>query len=191
MDTLEKQLTNILSRTWWILMLRGVTAIIFGVLIFSQPEISIALLVLFFGAYLLVDGGLGAYSAVTGRKDHDDWWVLLIWSLLSVGVGILTFLAPSVTAMALLFYIVIWAIATGVLQIVAGIRLRKEIRGEWFLILGGLISVIFGAFLMSQPAAGALAMIWLIAIYAILFGVILVALAFRVRVFSKNSTRSQ
>lgn len=190
MNTIESQLTTILSRTWWVLMLRGVLAIIFGVLVWSQPEISIALLILFFGAYLIVDGVLGAYSSITGRKDHDDWWVLLIWSLLSVGIGILTFVAPGVTAVALLFYIIIWAVATGVLQVVAGIRLRKEIKGEWFLILGGIISVAFGVFLMAQPAAGALAMAWLIAIYAILFGAILVALAFKVRVFGKEVSRS-
>lgn len=186
MNTVETQLTTILSRTWWVLMLRGVIAIVFGILIWREPEISIAVLVLFFGAFLLVDGVLGAYSAIAERKDHDDWWVLLLWALVSAGVGVLTLVAPGITALALLFYIIIWAVATGVLQIVAGIRLRKEIKGEWFLILGGLISVAFGAFLMVQPAAGALAMAWLIAIYAILFGALLVILAFKARTFGKQ-----
>lgn len=189
MRTVEARLANIISRTWWVLMLRGVIAIIFGVLIWRQPEISIAVLILFFGAYILVDGVLGVYSAVAGRKEHDDWWVLLLWALISVGVGILTFLAPGVTTLALLLFIAIWAIATGVLQIVAGIRLRKEINGEWLLILGGLVSVVFGVFLMAQPAVGALAMVWLIATYAVLFGGVLVILAFRARAFGKQLAR--
>lgn len=151
MSSIETRLASILSLTWWVLMLRGVLAIVFGVLTWRQPEISVTLLILFFGAYILADGVLGVYSAVAGRKDHDDWWVLLIWALISVGVGILTFLAPGITALALLFYIAIWAIATGVLQILAGIRLRKQIQGEWLLILGGLASVIFGVFMMAQP----------------------------------------
>jgi uncharacterized membrane protein HdeD (DUF308 family) len=96
---------------------------------------------------------------------------------------VLTFLAPALTALALLFYIAIWAIATGVLEIVAAIRLRKEIENEWMLIVAGLASVVFGALLMAQPAAGALALLWLIASYAIFFGVLLVILAFKVRGF--------
>ena len=186
MNSIETRLASILSLTWWVLMLRGVLAIVFGVLTWRQPEISVTLLILFFGAYILADGVLGVYSAVAGRKDHDDWWVLLIWALISVGVGVLTFLAPGITALALLFYIAIWAIATGVLQILAGIRLRKQIQGEWLLILGGLASVIFGVFMMAQPVAGALAMAWLIALYAVLFGVLLVLLALRVRAFGQQ-----
>lgn len=189
MNTVENQLGTMLSRTWWVLMLRGVIAIVFGVLTWRQPEISVALLILFFGAYILADGVLGIYSAVSGRNEHNDWWVLLIWALISVGVGILTLLAPGVTALALLFYIAIWAIATGVVQIVAGIRLRNEIKGEWLLILGGLASVVFGTFLMAQPVAGALTMAWLIAAYAVLFGVVLVILAFRVRTYGKHLSR--
>lgn len=190
MNTVETRLASILSLTWWVLMLRGVLAIVFGVITWRQPEISVALLVLFFGAYILADGVLGVYSAVAGRKQHDDWWVLLIWALISIGVGVLTFLAPGVTALALLFYIAIWAIATGVLQILAGIRLRKQIQGEWLLILGGLASVIFGAFLMAQPVAGALAMAWVIAAYAVLFGIVLVFLAFKVRTFGQHIARA-
>ena len=186
MNSVETRLATVLSGTWWALMLRGVIAIIFGVLTWRQPEMSVALLILFFGAYILADGVLGVYSAVAGRQQHEYWWVLLIWALISVGVGILTLLAPGVTALILLLYIALWAIATGVLQIVAGIRLRKEIKGEWLLILGGFASVVFGVFLMAQPAVGALAMAWLIATYAVLFGFVLVFLAVRVRAFAKQ-----
>ena len=188
MNVLAQRLASVLSRTWWLLLLRGLAAIAFGVLTWFQPAISLAALVLLFGAYSLVDGILGVWTAIAGRKDHEHWWVLLLAGLLGIGVGILTFLAPGITALALLFYIAIWAVATGVLQIVVAIRLRKEISGEWMMILAGLASVVFGVLLVVQPGAGALAVIWLIASYAIFFGALLVALAFRVRRFGKMVT---
>jgi len=174
-----------LSRNWWVLLLRGLVAIAFGVLVWFQPGISLAALVLLFGAYSAADGILGVWTAIAERKEREHWGLLLIWGLLGIGIGILTFLVPGITALALLFYIAIWAVATGVLEIVAAIRLRKEIEGEWLLILGGLVSVVFGVILMAQPLAAALAVLWLIAIYAVIFGVLLVILAFRVRNFGK------
>ncbi|HTT10288.1 MAG TPA: HdeD family acid-resistance protein [Burkholderiaceae bacterium] len=186
MDGLEKRLASMLSRNWWLLLLRGIAAIAFGVLTWFQPGISLGALVLLFGAYSMADGILGVWAAIAGRKEHEDWWVLLLGGLLGVGIGILTFVAPGITALALLFYIAIWAIATGVLEIVAAIRLRKEIKGELFLILAGLASVAFGVVLIAQPGAGALALLWLVASYAVVFGVLLVILAFRVRRFAAS-----
>lgn len=190
MNMIEQQIAVVFSRHWWILLLRGLAAIAFGVLTWLQPGISLSALVLLFGVYTLADGILGVWTAVAGRKEYGDWWVLLLWGLLGVGVGILTFLAPGITALALLFYIAVWAIATGVLQIVAAIRLRKEIEGEWFFILAGLASLVFGILLMARPGAGALALLGLIAAYAIIFGVLLVILAFTVRSFGKRLARS-
>ncbi len=189
MNTVEKHLATILSHTWWVLLLRGLAAIAFGILTWLLPRISLATLVLLFGAYTLVDGILGMSAAITGRKEHEDWWVLLLWALIDIGIGILTFLAPGVTAIALLFYIAAWAIATGMLQIVAAIRLRKVITGEWWLVLAGLASVVFGVLLMAQPGEGALAVLWLIATYAVVFGVLLVILAFEVRAFGRRLAR--
>jgi uncharacterized membrane protein HdeD (DUF308 family) len=183
MQTIKGHLASILSRRWWLLLLRGLIAIAFGVVSWVQPGISLASLVLLFGAYSLADGVLNAWTALEGRREHEHWWVLFLEGLLGIGVGVLTFLAPALTALALLFYIAIWAIATGVLEIVAAIRLRKEIENEWMLIVAGLVSVVFGVLLMAQPAAGALALLWLIASYAIFFGVLLVILAFKVRGF--------
>jgi len=183
MNGLKERLASILTRSWWLLLLRGIAAIVFGVLTWFQPGLSLAVLVLLFGAYTMADGILGVWAAIAGRNDHEYWWVLLLGGLLGIGVGIITFLAPGVTALALLFYIAIWAIATGVLQIAAAIRLRKEITGEWVLVLAGLASVVFGVLLMAQPGAGALAVLWLIASYAIVFGVLLVILAFKARRF--------
>lgn len=185
MDMTDKQLATTLSQHWWVLLIRGLLAILFGLMTWFMPGISLVTLVLLFGAYVLADGILGIWTAITGRKEHDHWWALLIWGVIGAGVGILTFTVPGVTALALLFYIAIWAISTGVLQIVTAVRLRNEITGEWLLILGGIISVIFGVILMTQPAAGALALLWIIGAYAILFGVLLVVLAFKARSFGK------
>ncbi len=176
-----------LQRNWWLLLLRGVAAILFGVLAWVLPGASLAALVLVFGAYALVDGVLGVWVALQSRKENDHWWLLLLVGLLGIGAGVLTFAVPGLTALVLLFYIAVWAIATGVLEIATAIRLRKEIQGEWLLILGGLLSVVFGVLLVAQPGAGALALLWLIGIYAIFFGVLLVLLAFKVRGFGKTT----
>ncbi|MCO5100094.1 MAG: HdeD family acid-resistance protein [Burkholderiaceae bacterium] len=183
MNSVEKKLAAILFRSWWVLLLRGLVAIAFGILIWIQPGISLAALLLLFGAYAMVEGILVIWTAVAERAQREHWWLLLLEGLLSVGVGILTFVVPDITALALLFYIAIRAIATGVLEIVTAIHLRREIEGEWLLILGGLASVVFGVILMAQPGVGALAVLWLIATYAIVFGVLLVILAFKARSF--------
>jgi uncharacterized membrane protein HdeD (DUF308 family) len=190
MNIVEKKLAAILFRNWWVLLLRGLVAIAFGVLIWFQPGISLAALVLLFGAYSMADGILSVWTAIAERKEREHWGLLFVAGLLGIGVGILTFLVPGITALALLFYIAIWAIATGVLEIVAAIRLRKEIEGEWLLILSGLASVVFGVILMAQPGVGALAVLWLIATYAIVFGVLLVILAFKARSFVSEAARS-
>ena len=189
MNIVEKRLGSILNRSWWLLLLRGLAAITFGVLTWLLPGISLASLVLLFGAYCMADGILGSWTAIAGRHEHEHWWVLLLNGLLGIGVGIMTFLAPGLTALALLFYIAIWAIATGVLEIVAGIRLRREITGEWWLILAGIASIAFGALLVAHPGAGALSLLWLIASYAVLFGVLLVVLAIKVRSIVGKVTR--
>jgi len=190
MNGLEKRLASIIHRSWWLFLLRGLAAIAFGVLTWLRPGISLAALILLFGAYSMADGILGVWTAIVGRHDHEYWWVLLLGGLVGIGIGTLTFLAPGVTALALLFYIAAWAIATGVLEIAAAIRLRKEIAGEWWLALAGLASAVFGVLLMAQPGAGALTLLWLIASYAIVFGVLMVILAFKARSFVGKITHS-
>jgi uncharacterized membrane protein HdeD (DUF308 family) len=189
MGVIGGKLAGILRRTWWLLLLRGLMAIAFGVLSWVQPGISLAALVMLFGVYALIDGVAGVWASLAGRKDDGHWWVLLLWGLVGVGVGTLTLLAPGITALALLFYIALWAVATGVLQIVAAVRLRKEIEGEWMLGLGGLASVAFGLVLMARPMAGAVALLWIIATYAIFFGLLLVVLAFKARRFGRAAGR--
>jgi uncharacterized membrane protein HdeD (DUF308 family) len=183
---LANTFAGILARGWWQILLRGLVAIAFGVLTWMQPAISLSALVLLFGAFSLADGVLMLWTAVAGRKEHENWGLLLLGGLVGIGIGVLTLFAPGVTALALLFYIAIWAITTGVLEIAAAIRLRKELQGEWLLILGGLASVAFGVMLIGNPGAGALAVLWLIAAYAVFIGLILVMLSFRVKGLGKQ-----
>jgi uncharacterized membrane protein HdeD (DUF308 family) len=189
MGVIGGKLAGILRRTWWLLLLRGLMAIAFGVLSWVQPGISLAALVMLFGVYALIDGVAGVWASMAGHNDDGHWWVLLLWGVVGVGVGTLTLSAPGLTALALLFYIALWAVATGVLQIVAAVRLRKEIEGEWMLGLGGLASVAFGVVLMARPMAGAVALLWIIATYAIFFGLLLVVLAFKARRFGRAAGR--
>jgi uncharacterized membrane protein HdeD (DUF308 family) len=180
MNSLEN-LGSVLHRNWWLMLLRGLAAIGFGILVITKPQISLQVLVYLFGVYVLVEGILGVALAVQGRNEIDSWGVLLLWGLLGVAVGILAFLKPDLTALALLFYIALWAIATGVLEIAAAIRLREIIKNEWLLILAGIVSVAFGVWLIARPEAGALAVLWAIGIYAIVFGVLVVLFAFKLR----------
>jgi uncharacterized membrane protein HdeD (DUF308 family) len=178
-------LANILSRYWWMTLIRGLVGILFGIMLFAKPGISLVSLVLVFGAFALADGIANIITAIGGRREHPSWWLLLLAGLAGIAIGLLTFYNPGLTALALLFYIAIWAIAIGFLEIIAAVRLRKEIQGEFWLALAGVISVLFGMFLVARPGAGALAVLWFIATYAIIFGVIMVALAFRTRGFVK------
>lgn len=177
----EQNLAAALGRNWWLLLVRGLVAIVFALLTWAQPGVSLAALVLVFGIYVLADGLLGVWSAIAKRRDNRHWWLLLLWGLVGIVVGVMTFIMPGITGLVLLMYIAAWAVITGVLQIVAAIRLRKEIKGEWLMILSGLVSVAFGVLLFLQPGAGALAVAWIIAAYGFIFGVLMVLLAFKVR----------
>ena len=173
-----------LARHWRVLLLRGVVAIVFALLAWLLPGITLTALVLVFGIYVEVDGMLGVWMAIASRKSNPHWWMLLLWGLAGILVGLLTFVMPHLTALALLMVIAAWAILVGVMQVMAAWRLRKEITGEWLLGLGGLLSILFGALMAWNPGAGALAVLWLIATYAFIFGVLMVVLALRTRRFA-------
>jgi len=173
-------MVHALAKNWWLLLLRGIAAIIFGVLAFAWPGVTLLTLILFYGAFALVDGVLAIIAAITGGAPGPRWWLAIV-GLLGIAAGLLTFLMPGLSALVLLFFIAGWAIATGVFQIIGAIQLRKEIDNEWFLILGGIISVLFGIGVMLAPGAGALALVWVIGTYAVIIGVLLVALAFRLK----------
>jgi uncharacterized membrane protein HdeD (DUF308 family) len=180
-----------LARNWWVLALRGLCAIIFGILAFVWPGITLGVLVLFYGAYALVDGILTIIAALSKRQGSGlPWWALLLEGLLGIAAGIVTFAWPGITALFLLFLIAAWAIVTGIFEIIAAIRLRKEIEGELWLALSGIVSIIFGVLLFVRPGAGALTVVWLIGAYAIFFGIFLLALAFRLKRFKERASVS-
>ena len=170
-----------LSRYWWLLAVRGVAAILFGIAAFLWPSITLTVLVLLFGAYSLVDGIFAVIAGIAARKEQERWWMMILEGLAGIVIGVITFLYPSITALVLLYFIAAWSIVTGAFEVAAAVRLRKEIEGEWLLGLAGFASIIFGILLIVLPGPGALAVIWLIGSYAIVFGVLMLVLAFRIR----------
>jgi uncharacterized membrane protein HdeD (DUF308 family) len=170
-----------LARNWWLLAIRGVLAILFGIAAFVWPGLTLAVLVILFGAYAVVDGIFAIIAGISGRNEYERWWLLIIEGILGIVAGVLTFMWPDITALVLLYFIAAWAILTGIFEIAAAIRLRKYIEGEWLLALAGIASVIFGVLLVIFPGAGALAVVWLIATYAVIFGILMIVLAFRIR----------
>jgi uncharacterized membrane protein HdeD (DUF308 family) len=168
-----------LAQNWWTFVLRGVAAIIFGFLAYFWPGITFAVLVLFFGAYALWDGVFALINAF--RAEGERRWSLVLQGVAGIAAGLITFFWTGAASLALLLVIGAWAIVTGIFEISAAIRLRKEIEGEWLLLLSGVLSVLFGIAIAIWPAAGLLAVTWMIGAYAIVFGVLFIVLGFRLR----------
>jgi len=176
---------RLLSRHWWVLALRGLLAVIFGALALIWPAITVSALVILFGIYAIFDGLLSLFSALTNRN-RPGWLLLLIGSIAGIAVGILTFIWPRVTALMLLYVIAAWALVTGVLELVAAFQLRRELEGEWALALAGATSIILGLLLALRPSSGLIAVAWFVGVYAILFGILLIILGFRLRGLHKK-----
>jgi len=187
-DLTAGTLAALLRRYWWLLALRGLAAVLFGILAFVWPGMTIFWLVCFFGAYALVNGILSFVLAAKAPKGSGVAG-LIFGGLLSVAAGLLTFFWPALTALGLLILIAWWAIVNGVMEIIMAIRLRKVITNEWFLILAGLASIVFGVLLLLQPTVGALVLIWWIGAWALFFGVLLMILAFRMRHLGRVEAR--
>jgi uncharacterized membrane protein HdeD (DUF308 family) len=170
-----------LGRNWGWIALRGVVAVIFGVLAFAWPGATLFALVLVWGVYALAEGIFALIAASRVRDRGKPMWTFVVIGILGILAGIVTLAWPGVTALMLLMFIAVWAFFMGIFQIVAAVRLRKEIEHEWLLGLSGVLSVLFGAVMMASPAEGALAVVWLIAAYAIVFGILLLVLAFRLK----------
>ena len=170
-----------LAQNWWAIVLRGVCAVLFGLGAFVWPGITLAVLILLYGAYALIEGVLAVAWALVGRRAGPFPWGVLLAGLAGVGVGIATFFYPGLTALALLYLIAAWAIVRGVFEIIAAIHLRKEMENEWLLGLSGLLSVVLGVFLVMAPGAGALAVLWWIGAFSMVFGVLTIILGFRLK----------
>jgi len=169
-----------LARNWWLILLRGICAILFGVLAFIWPGITLLTLALLYGIFALIEGALALAAAIMGGAPAPRWWLAVV-GLLGIAVGILTIIMPGITAFILVLFVAAWAIISGIMQIVGAIRLRKEIDNEWMLVAVGVISVAFGLLVLLQPMLGALSLVFVIGAYAIIYGIALVALAFRLR----------
>lgn len=171
-----------LAENWWLMLLRGVAAVVFGVLTFGWPSASILVLAIVWGGYALVDGVLALWAGVVGRTTARAarWWLAAVGAL-GIVAGILALAWPGITAMVLMFFVAGWLFAVGALQLWGAIRIRKEVEGEIWLALSGLLSIGIAALLVAQPAAALLAMAWAIGGVAILVGISYIALGFRLR----------
>jgi uncharacterized membrane protein HdeD (DUF308 family) len=177
---------NTLTKNWWTFLLRGAIAIVFGILALIWPAQAKLALVLLFGAYALMDGMFSVFAGIASYQLFNRWWVMVLEGVTGILVGVLTFVWPNITALALLYIIAAWAIITGIFEIVAAIQFRHVITGEWALIVSGLLSVLFGGLLFVFPAAGTVSLVWLIGIYAIGFGILMTVFAFRLHGLGRN-----
>ncbi len=167
--------------------MRGALALLFGALTIMTPGLTLLYLVLLFGVYAIVEG---AFSLVAAMRAPGRHWPLVLEGVVGIAAGVLTFTWPGITALLLLYFIAFWAILTGVLEIAAGIRLRKQLQNEFLLIAMGILSVLFGVLVLVSPGTGALAVALWIGVYALLFGAALLALAFRLRPFARGGETS-
>jgi uncharacterized membrane protein HdeD (DUF308 family) len=174
-------MAKVLALHWWALALRGIVAVIFGLIAFFIPVATLYALTILFGAYALIDGIVSLIAAVRSARHGEHWWALLFEGLAGLGAAVVTLLWPSLTLVVIIYIIAFWATLTGVLEIVAAIRLRRFIRGEWLLVLTGVASIVFGLLLFAAPGPGAIVIAWWIGAYVFVFGLLMIALAFRLR----------
>lgn len=189
---MNSELANVssLAARWWVPVVRGVAAILFGVLAIVAPSISLLALVLSWGAYALVDGAFNVIQATRGARAGRSWGWLLFEGVVSIAAGALTFAYPAMTALALLTVIAVWAVLTGIAEIAAAIRLRRAITGEWMLAASGVLSIAFGVLLLVYPSTGALAILWIIGLYAIAFGLLLIGVGLRLNRWRRTGERA-
>ena len=183
-------MANYIYQNRWLIGLRGVLAILFGVLAIIWPGVTATVLVYLFAGYVIVDGVLTIASSIRNRETNDRWWVGLLEGLVSILAGVAAILFPGMAAITLVFLIAIWAIITGLLEIVAAIRLRREIDNEWMLGLSGVVSLIAGVIMIINPGVGVLGVVWVIDAYAIFFGILMIALAVSAGRFAERARGS-
>jgi uncharacterized membrane protein HdeD (DUF308 family) len=181
----------LLAKNWWVVAVRGIAAIVFGIAAFIWPGVTVIALVYLFGAYALVDGVFAIISAVRGdpaTRGHGLYVTVL--GVVSIIAGIGAFLLPGITALTLLYIVAFWAIVTGAFALLAAVRLRKEITGEFWMAVGGIASIAFGILAIVFPGSGLLSIIWLVAFYAVVFGVTLLGLSWRLRGHKEVAART-
>jgi uncharacterized membrane protein HdeD (DUF308 family) len=180
-----------LTYNWWMLALRGLLSIAFGALAFLWPAFGLLVIAYLFGIYATLDGVLAVVAALTGKSQERPWWSLILEGVFGVSAGVLTFIWPEVTLLVILAMIAFWAVATGVFQIVAAIRLRDEIEGEWLLGLGGVLSICFGLAMIVVPDFGLWAIAFMVAVFSLVSGALMLVLAFRMMRIEHTPARTR
>ncbi|HTV73710.1 MAG TPA: HdeD family acid-resistance protein [Candidatus Acidoferrales bacterium] len=179
-----------LSRNWWLLGLRGLVSILLGIVAFLWPGVTFFVLIAFFAAYMFVAGIFTLVAAFHFNDQPTPWPVLVIEGIAGLAIGIITFFWPGITALAAIYTIAVWAVITGILQLVMAVRVRRELPDEILLILAGIASIIFGAVCAAAPLLGLLVYMWILGTYAIIFGILLLVFAVRVRGAGSTATKS-
>jgi uncharacterized membrane protein HdeD (DUF308 family) len=181
-------MATILALNWWTLALRGVIAVIFGLIAFFLPGVTLFALTMLFGVFALIDGIVSLTAAVRSGRRGEHWWELVFVGIIGLGAAAVTAMWPALTLLVLIYIVGGWAIMTGVLQIAAAIRLRRHIAGEWLLVVAGIASIVFGVLLFGAPEAGAVVLAWWIGAYIFVLGILMIGLAFRLRRWSSGSS---
>ena len=182
-------MSSLLAQTWWAVALRGVFAIVFALIAFFSPGATILSLVLFFSAYMLVDGVFGIVSGIRAASNNQRWGLLILEGVLNILVGIIAFAMPGLTVLFFVTLVAVWSLITGVLMIVAAFKLNPEYGRGW-LIFSGIVSVLFGIALLIAPLVGAVVLTWWLGAYALVFGIGLLVLAFKLKGRRDNASGS-
>ena len=177
---------NVMAGQWWVLLVRGILTLIFGIIAVTNVQFTILAVFIWFVFYALADGIFNAYMSYMDKENNDKWWVGLLGGVFSMVLAIAAFTWPQLTAFLLLMFIAAKAVFEGVILVVTAIQIRKEVKGEWLLILGGAVAIIFGLWMFFHPLIGGLALLWIVGIYATIVGFILIVQAFRMRGLSRT-----
>jgi uncharacterized membrane protein HdeD (DUF308 family) len=176
---------NLCKRVWWTFLIGGIASVAFGILAFFNPGVALFVLGLYLAAYLIVDGGVNVWGAVTNRE-KDGWWTILLLGLLSVAVGIYALLVPAASMLAIVYMAAFIAMLIGVSSLMLGWRIRKEVSSEWLLYVTGVLSVLFSLLILFRPGVGGTTVVYLIATWAIVIGALRIFFAFHVRKLGSN-----
>lgn len=181
MENLDKRLTIAMASNWWVVLLHGILGILFGIMLFAMPGFSILVLVYMFAFILIFDGAISGYMGFAIKNKNEQWWVLLAGGILGILLGVITLFYPNITAITLLVMLAIWTIIVGVANVLVAIKLRKEIDGEIFMILSGMLSILVGVLLIARPLAGMVALVWIAGFFAVFYGTLLVLVSFKLK----------
>ena len=177
------------KRTWGELFFGGIIALLFGIIASVWPDRTLMIIMVFFGVFVLAEGIVTVAISIMRRTDYERWWLALVGGVIGILIGVLTIVHPFGTTLFMLYMIAVWALITGVISIVTAIRLRRVMNNEWYLVISGIVAVLFSIFIFARPAAAAVTIMWIISAFAILFGILLLVLALRIRKVAEGASQ--